>query len=102
MMNDPHKDYQIEYPIVEGTDILGECEGQFILWHKKDIIIETPSPACLALDQIFEDLQQAHSPVREDIAVSVQAYSPPQHPHAPELEPASVQQEQHHEQPTYA
>ena len=45
-VKEAHKGYKIDYPTDDGglTELM-ECKGNFILWHKKEIIRNTPSPA---------------------------------------------------------
>jgi hypothetical protein len=36
--------WEIEYPTPKGLHHLGEVKKQFILWHKKDIVLNVSSP----------------------------------------------------------
>jgi hypothetical protein len=59
--------YKIEHPTLEGLVHLGEVMKQFILWHKKDIVlnIASPTPSDVHLERVVED-KEVYSPACDD------------------------------------
>ena len=58
--------WPIDHPTPDGQHMLGEVLKQFILWHKKDIVLNVTSPP--PIDQDFGMIEEGQilSPVRED------------------------------------
>ena len=49
--------WKIDYPTPEGLELLGDVMNQFILWHKRDIILtrSSPPPPDLHVETVVED-----------------------------------------------
>jgi hypothetical protein len=59
--------WKIEHPTPEGLYLLGDVMNQFILWHKKDIVLTVclPTPSDVYLERVVED-GEVYSPARDD------------------------------------
>jgi hypothetical protein len=59
--------WEIEHATHEGLGHLREVMKQFILWHKKDIVLNVCSPTLsdVHLEQVVED-GEAYSPAHDD------------------------------------
>jgi hypothetical protein len=56
-VKEAHKGYEIDCPTDDGgLTELRECEGNFKLWHKKDIVLNTPSPAHQGIQDLLDTL----------------------------------------------
>jgi hypothetical protein len=55
-----YKNWKIDIPTDEGLSLLGQCEGQFILWYKKDIVLDDAAQAAdktlQRLDALLEEI----------------------------------------------
>jgi hypothetical protein len=94
-VKDEYKDYTIDIPIDEGLSLLGQCEGQFILWHKKDIRLNTPSPARQMHQHLLDAVIEDEDIVPKDHAMTepLQSPGPPEEQHAGQEESASLEQQ---------
>jgi hypothetical protein len=59
--------WKIEHPTPEGLDLLWDVMNQFILWHKKDIVLIacSPTPSDVHLERVVED-GEVYSLARDD------------------------------------
>jgi hypothetical protein len=62
-----YMNWEIDHETPEGLVRLGEVMKQFILWHKKDIVLNvcSPTPSDVHLEQAIED-RDAYSPARDN------------------------------------
>ena len=58
--------WRIDYATPKGLVLLGDVMGQFILWHKRDIIlaVSSPPPPLSNLERVIED-GEIFSPSRD-------------------------------------
>jgi hypothetical protein len=52
--------WKIDYPTPEGLELLREIMNQFILWHKRDIILTACSPPVQCLEGALEEERYIH------------------------------------------
>jgi hypothetical protein len=111
--------WEIDHETPEGLVRLGEVMKQFILWHKKDIVLNvcSPTPSDVHLEQAFED-GDAYSSAPDDhtsnmphssLAPSEHMTDPPQtsparhteqgHDEMPQCSPARLIEQGHEEMP---
>jgi hypothetical protein len=68
--------WKIDHPTPEGLTLLGEVMNQFILWHKRDIVLTTSSPPVQHLEGLFEE-GELLSPSRDHHLPEMPHSSPP-------------------------
>ena len=80
--------WRIDYATPEGLVLLGDVMGQFILWHKRDIILTTslPHPPLQNLEQVVE-VGEIFSPSRDHHIPEMPHSSPPPSEHVPDEMP---------------
>jgi hypothetical protein len=85
--------WKIEHPTHEGLYLLGDVMNQFILWHKKDIVLTvcSPTPSDVHLERVIED-GEVYSPARDDHTPEIPHPSPNPHHHTPQPSPARTEQ----------
>jgi hypothetical protein len=85
--------WKIEHPTPEGLYLLGDVMNQFILWHKKDIVLTVclPTPSDVYLERVVED-GEVYSSARDDHTLEMPHYSPNPHHHTPHPSPARTEQ----------
>jgi hypothetical protein len=85
--------WKIDHPTPEGLDLLGDVVNQFILWHKKDIVLITCSltPTDVHLERVVED-REVYSPARDDDMPEMPHSSPNPSHHMPQPSPARTEQ----------
>jgi hypothetical protein len=90
--------HKIDHPTQEGLVHLGEVMKQFILWHKKDIIlnVSSPTPSDVHLERVVED-GGVYSPARDDHMPHTPHSSPT--PSMPHTSPARHTEQEHDEVP---
>ena len=83
--------WRIDYATLEGLVLLGDIMGQFILWHKRDIILTTssPPPPLPNLERVVE-VREIFSPSRNHHIPEMPHSSPPPSEHVPS--PARTEQ----------
>ena len=66
-VNPNYISWEIEYPTPEGLVKLGDVINQFILWHKKDIVLNVSSPTLSEVHMQLDDQRgDVYSPARGD------------------------------------
>jgi hypothetical protein len=95
--------WEIEHATLEGLGHLGEVIKQFILWHKKDIVLNvcSPTPSDVHLEQVVED-GEAYSPAHDDHTPNMPHSSPTPSEHVtdkPQTCPARLIEQGHDEVP---
>jgi hypothetical protein len=93
--------WEIEHPTPEGLVHLGEVTKQFILWHKKDIVlnVSSPTPSDVHLERAVED-REVYSSARGDHMPEVahSSLTPRDHmPDEPQTSPARRTEQGHDE-----
>ena len=80
--------WRIDYATPEGLVLLGDVMGQFILWHKWDIILTacSPPPPPQNLERVVE-VGEIFSPSRDHHIPKMPHSSPPPSKHVPDEMP---------------
>ena len=80
--------WRIDYATPEGLVLLGDVMGQFILWHKRDIILTASSspPSFPNLERVVDD-GEIFSPSRDHHIPKMPHSSPPPSEHVPDEMP---------------
>ena len=92
--------WRIDYATLEGLVLLGDVMWQFILWHKRDIILtaSSPPPPLSNLERVVEDGEK-FSPSRDHHIPEVPHSSPPPSEHVPDKpQPFPARTEQVHDE----
>jgi hypothetical protein len=71
-------------PTPKGLDLLGDVMNQFILWHKKDILLNACSPTStdVHLERVVEDGEVYSLACDDDMPEMPHSFSNPSH-HTP-------------------
>ena len=91
--------WRIDYATPEGLVLLGDVIGQFILWHKRDIILtaSSPPPPFPNLEQVVE-AGEIFSPSRDHHIPEMPHSSLPPSEHVPDKpQPSLARTEQVHD-----
>jgi hypothetical protein len=85
--------WKIEHLTLEGLNLLGDVMNQFILWHKKDIVLTvcSPTPSDVHLERVVED-REVYSLARDDHTPEMPHSSPNPHHHTPQPSLACTEQ----------
>jgi hypothetical protein len=77
--------WKIEHPTPEGLYLLEDVMNQFILWHKKDIVLTvcSPAPSDVHLERVVEE-GEVYSPARDDHTPEMPLSSPNPRHHTPQ------------------
>ena len=76
--------WRIDYPTPDGQQLLGGVMNQFILWHKRDIVLTASSPPVQCLEGLFEE-GELLSPSHEHHLPEMAHSSPPLSEHVHEM-----------------
>nr|TKW32130.1 LOW QUALITY PROTEIN: hypothetical protein SEVIR_2G149500v2 [Setaria viridis] len=90
-----YSQWRIDYPTPEGLSLLGEVVNQFVLWHKRDIILTTRTPSMqtsLLLEGVYEE-REIQTPPYDHHMPEMPQSSPPPLPTPLLVEPTHEQQE---------
>jgi hypothetical protein len=81
--------WKIEHLTPKGLDLLGDIMNQFILWHKKDIVLTacSPTPSDVHLERVVED-GEVYSLACDDHTPKMPHSSPNPSHHMPQPYPA--------------
>jgi hypothetical protein len=85
--------WKIDHPTPEGLDLLGDVVNQFILWHKKDIVLTDCSSTStdVHLERVVED-GEVYSSARDNNMSEMLHSSPNPSHHTPQPSPARTEQ----------
>jgi hypothetical protein len=92
--------WKIDYPTLEGLVLLGEVMNQFILWHKRDIVLtdSSPPPPNLHLERVVED-GKIFSSAQDHNMPKMPHSSPTPSEHVPDKpKPSQARTEQGHDE----
>ena len=93
--------WRIDYATSEGLVLLRDVMGQFILWHKRDIILTAslPPPPLPNLERVVE-VGEIFSPSRDPHIPKTPHSSPPPSEHVPDEmpQPSLARTEQVHDE----
>ena len=68
--------WKIDYPTPEGLGLLREVMNQFILWHKRDIVLTASSPPVQYLEGLLEE-GEILSPSHDHVPEMPHSFPPP-------------------------
>lgn len=113
-VNPEYAKHKIEHPTSEGIRELGLLMKQFILWYKKDIVlnVSSPTPSDVHLERVHLEDGEVYSPSHEDHLMHERVPASPtageqgvepghdETPHEPQIgEPSVARAEPEHEMP---